>query len=189
MMLSAAYRQASQMRANAELADPVNSLLWRMNPRRMDIESYRDSMLRAAGKLSDEMYGPSDEVDNPGNNRRTVYGRVSRSRVNNLLRQYDFPDPIQTASGRDLTTTSLQQLFLMNSTFVHDLAAALAKSVESENTGAQKIRGLYRKVLARDPSARELDLAMTYLGAGLTPAAIEQYAQVLLSTNEEIFWP
>ena len=55
--------------------------------------------------------------------------------------------------------------------------------------GAAKIRGLYRKVLARDPSSKELDLAMTYLGASAGPATIEQYAQVLLSTNEEIFWP
>lgn len=189
IMLSAAYRQASRNRTDAELADPVNSLLWRMNPRRMDIESYRDSLLRAAGKLSDTMYGPSEEVDNPGNTRRTVYGRVSRSRVNNLLRQYDFPDPIQTSGGRDLTTTSLQQLFLMNSGFVHELAGALAKSVEQESGGAEKIRGLYRKVLAREPNSRELDLAMTYLGASLSPVMIEQYAQVLLSTNEEIFWP
>ena len=30
---------------------------------------------------------------------------------------------------------------------------------------------------------------MTYLGALLTQGTIEQYAQVLLSTNEEIFWP
>ena len=37
IMLSAAYRQASQTRADAELADPVNSLLWRMNPQRLDV--------------------------------------------------------------------------------------------------------------------------------------------------------
>ena len=110
ILLSAAYQQASQPRADAAAADPLNSLFWRMNPRRLDIESYRDSLLRAAGKLSEEMYGPSQEVDAPGNYRRTVYARVSRARLNNLFKQYDYPDPIQTASGRDLTTTSLQQL-------------------------------------------------------------------------------
>ena len=59
IMLSAAYRQSSQLREEASGVDPVNGLVWRMNPRRLDIESFRDSLLRAAGKLSDEMYGIS----------------------------------------------------------------------------------------------------------------------------------
>jgi hypothetical protein len=185
MVLTAAYRQSSHPRADAEEENPTNSLLWRMNPRRMDIESYRDTLLRSAGKLSDEMYGPSEEADSLTNFKRTVYARASRSRVNNLLRQYDFPDPIQTAAGRDLTTTSLQQLFLMNSPWVHQLADALAKSVEAETTPAAKVRSLFRKVLSRDPNARELDLAVSYLNSG----TVAQYAQVLCSTNEEIFWP
>ena len=45
-----------------EAIDPANALLWRMNPRRMDIEAYRDTLLRAAGKLSDQMGGPSEET-------------------------------------------------------------------------------------------------------------------------------
>jgi hypothetical protein len=185
ILMSEAYRQSSRPRADGEQADPSNSLLWRMNPRRLDIESYRDSLLRAAGKLSEEMYGPSEEADSLTNTKRTVYARVSRSRVNNLLRQYDFPDPIQTSSGRDLTTTSLQQLFVMNSPFVHQLASTLAGTVEAGADNAAKVRDLYRKVLSRNPSAKEIDLAMSYLSQG----TVEQYAQVLLTTNEEIFWP
>jgi hypothetical protein len=185
IMLSAAYQQSSRLRPEGESADPINTLLWRMNPRRMDIESYRDSLLRSAGKLSEDMYGPSDDLDNAANTRRTVYGRVSRSRTNILLRQYDFPDPIQTSSVRDLTTTSLQQLFLMNSPFIHGLAGDLAASVAGESENGAKVTGLYQRVLARNPSAKELDLAVSYLNHG----TIEQYAQILLSTNEEIFWP
>ena len=49
ILLSAAYRQASKSRADGEKEDQVNTLLWRMNPQRLDIEAYRDSMLRAAG--------------------------------------------------------------------------------------------------------------------------------------------
>ena len=48
-----------------------------------------------------------------------------------------------------------------------------------------KIAELFRRVLARDPSAKELDMALTYLADG----TLEQYAQILLSTNEVIFWP
>ncbi len=185
IMLSAAYQQASRFREDAAAVDQLNTLLWRMNPRRLDIESYRDSLLRAAGRLSERMYGPSENVESPTNVRRTVYGRVSRSRLANLLQTFDFPDPMQTAGGRDLTTTSLQQLFVMNSGFMHTEAQALADSVKPETDNAAKMRILYRKVLSRDPTSQELDLALSYLSDG----SLEQYAQVLLSTNEEIFWP
>src|SRR5580704_7418742 len=179
-MLSAAYRQASQSRADGEQADQANSLLWRMNPRRLDVESYRDSILRAAGTLNETMSGPSEDLDRQGSVRRTVYGRVSRVNLANVLRLYDFPDPAQTSPGRDLTTTSLQQLFVMNSAFVQVQAAALAKSAAGPDQAAS-VRGLYRRVLARDPSAKELELAAAYLKNG----SLDQYAQVLLSTNEE----
>jgi Protein of unknown function (DUF1553) len=185
IMLSAAYRQSSRLRPEAAQLDQANSLLWRMNPRRLDAESYRDSMLRATGTLDAKLYGPSADLDDPEMTRRSVYGRISRSRLSNLLRLYDFPDPAQTSPGRDLTTTSLQQLFVMNSAFMYRQAAKLAKALEPEPDNAARIRGLYRKVLARDPGSKEMDLALSYLNQG----TMEQYAQVLLSTNEEIFWP
>ncbi len=193
IVTSAAYRQSSHSRPDGEEQDVTNALLWRMNPRRVDVEVYRDSMLRAAGKLMDDMHGPSQDLDSAVNVKRTVYGRVSRSRLNGLLVNYDFPSPILTSSGRDLTTTSLQQLFLMNSTFVHGLAAALAKSVEDEPDAAAKTKALYRKILSRDPNAKEIELAAEYLSRTPDPDSkqtlLEQYAQILLSTNEEIFWP
>ena len=61
--MSAAYRQSSRPRADAEKVDQTNSLLWRMNPRRLDAESYRDTLLRSAGRLSDKMYGPSEDAE------------------------------------------------------------------------------------------------------------------------------
>jgi hypothetical protein len=183
-MMSAAYRQSSRPRADAEKIDQINSLLWRMNPRRLDAESYRDTLLRSAGRLSDKMYGPSEDAEAETSVRRTVYSRVSRGRLSNLLKVYDFPDPVQTSGGRDLTTTSLQQLFIMNSPFMRVEAEALAAAVKPEADDKAKVRNLYRKVLSRDASAKELDLALGYLAQG----TIEQYAQVLLSSNEEIFW-
>ena len=185
IMLSAAYRQSSRFRPDTEKVDPVNSLVARMNPRRLDVESYRDSLLRASGRLSDKMYGPSEDVEAESNVRRTVYGRVSRSRLSNLLKLYDFPDPMQTSGGRDLTTTSLQQLFIMNSAFMHTASAALVESVKDQPDGAAMLRSLYRKILARDPTPKELDFALSYLFNG----TLEQYTQVLLSINEVIFWP
>jgi hypothetical protein len=185
ILLSATYRQASHPRADASQADPANTLLWRMNPRRLDVESYRDSLLRVTGRLSDAMYGPSEDVDAEASVRRTVYSRVSRSRLGKLFRLYDFPDPSQTAPNRDLTTSSLQQLFIMNSGFMRLGAQALAKSVEEAADNTAKVRELFRRVLSRAPTPKELDLALSYLADG----TIEQYAHVLLSSNELIFWP
>ncbi len=185
IMTSAAYQQASKPRPELVKADPTNTLFWRMSPRRMDIESYRDTLLRASGRLNYAMAGPSEDVEAATNVRRTVYGRISRGRLSPVLKNYDFPDPMQSAGGRDLTTTSLQQLFVLNSTFFFDSAAAISKVVGNLPTEATRMRELYRRLLSRDPSPQELDLALTFLANG----TLEQYAQVLLATNEEILWP
>jgi hypothetical protein len=185
IMLSAAYQQASAPRADGESADPNNRLLWRMNPRRMDIEAFRDSILQASGTLDTAMYGPSTDLEVATNERRTVYAKISRSRLHAILRLYDFSDPSQHSPGRDLTTTPLQQLFVFNSPFLQEHAAALARRVEGEADAGEQVRKLYRMVLARDPSGDEVDLALTYLARGTLP----HYTQALLSTNEFIFWP
>ena len=185
IMTSAAYQQSSKPRPELVKADPTNTLFWRMSPRRMDIESYRDTLLRASGRLSYTMAGPSEDVELATNVRRTVYGRISRGRLSPVLKNYDFPDPMQSAGGRDLTTTSLQQLFVLNSPFFFDSAAAISKVVGNLPTEATRMRELYRRLLSRDPSPQELDMALTFLAKG----TLEQYAQVLLSTNEEILWP
>ena len=185
IMSSAAYQQSSKPRPELVKADPTNTLFWRMSPRRMDIESYRDTLLRASGRLSYSMAGPSEDVELATNVRRTVYGRISRGRLSPVLKNYDFPDPMQSAGGRDLTTTSLQQLFVLNSSFFFDSAAAISKVVGNLPTESTRMRELYRRLLSRDPSPQELDLALSFLAKG----TLEQYAQVLLATNEEILWP
>jgi hypothetical protein len=185
IMMSATYRQRSQPRADGEALDPTNTLLWRMNPRRLDVESYRDSLLRAAGLLDPTLYGASDDLQDLSFVRRTVYGRVSRNTPSTLLRLYDFPDANQTSPGRDLTTTSLQQLFVLNSPFMQRLGGALEERVRTHETYALKVVDLYRRVLSRDPSADELAEGRRYLSSG----TVERFAQILLSTNEEIFVP
>jgi len=185
IMLSATYRQASHPRDDGLKADATNRWLWRMNPRRLDAEAFRDTVLEAAATLDLAVGGPSTDLDAVDNVRRTVFGRVSRGNPNTMLKLYDFPEATQHSPSRELTTTPLQQLFVMNSAFMQTQAAALAKRVAGEANASAKVRGLYRRVLARDPSARELELATSYLKGG----TLEQYAQALLSSNEVIFWP
>jgi hypothetical protein len=185
IMLSATYRQASKPRMNAAAIDEENKWLWRMNTRRLDAEALRDSLLQAAGSLKLEMYGPSQNLDVMENTRRTVYGRITRGGSSDILRLYDFPNPFQHSPTRGLTITPLQELFVLNSPFIKQLSTTLAKMVETEADATARVRSLYRKILLRDPNAAESKVALGYL----TSATLEQFAQVLLATNEEVFWP
>ena len=185
IMMSAAYRQTSQPRAEGVQADEANTLLWRQNPRRLDAEAYRDTLTRSAGLLDLQMGGLPGDIDEDDYYRRAIYGRVSRARRAQMLGLFDFPEATQTAPGRDVTTSTLQQIYLMNGAFMQNLAAAAAKTAAAATGEAEQIGLLYRRVLARDPTAAELKSALAYLQKG----TLQRYAQILLSTNEEIFLP
>jgi hypothetical protein len=184
IMLSATYRQSSRPREQAMEVDPTNQLLWRMNPRRMDIEAYRDSMLEASGKLDKTMYGQSENLDESV--RRTVYSAISRGRSSgDILKLYDVPAPLAHIPMRQPTLNPQQALFVMNSAFVQEQAAALADQVAGEATPEGKIQKLYRKIFSRDATFDEIALGVKYLSG----ADAASYVQALLSTNEVIFWP
>jgi hypothetical protein len=185
IMMSAAYQQSSHPRADGLQADEANTLVWRQNPRRLDAEAYRDTLTRSAGLLDLRMGGVPGDVDDDTYYRRAIYGRVSRARTSQMLGLFDFPEATQSAPGRDITTSTLQQIFLMNGAFIQNLADAAAKSASSATGEAEQIGALYRKILARNPTPDEMKSALTYLQKG----TLARYAQILLSTNEEIFLP
>ncbi len=185
IMMSATYRQSSKPRADGVQADEGNALLWRQNPRRLDAEAYRDTLTRSAGLLDVKMGGLPGDIDEDNYYRRAVYGRVSRARRAEMLALFDFPEATQSAPGRDITTSTLQQIYLMNSAFMQNLAEAAAKAASTATGEAEQIGALYRRILARDPTAAEVKSALSYLQKG----TLQRYAQVLLSTHEEIFLP
>ena len=142
IMLSAAYRQASAPRRDASTPiDPDNRWLWRMNRRRLEVEAWRDAMLAVTGTLSPERGGPPRTWATPNNRRRTLYGTVKRRELTDLLRLHDFPDPTTHSPGRVPTTTPLQQLFVLNSPFMRQQAAALARAAEDGSARAGTRRG------------------------------------------------
>jgi len=59
ILLSSAWQQSSQFRAEAAEADPDNKLLWRFTRRRLEGETLRDSMLHVSGLLNAKMGGPA----------------------------------------------------------------------------------------------------------------------------------
>jgi hypothetical protein len=73
----------------------------------------------------------------------------------------------------------------MNGKFMQNLAEAAAKRAAAATGEAEQVSALYRQILARNPTAAELKSALAYLEKG----TLARYAQILLSTNEEIFLP
>jgi hypothetical protein len=175
------------------LVDPENRLLWRMNRKRLEFEPLRDSLLFVAGRLDTAMGGrPVNLVDAPFSRRRSVYGFIDRQDLPNLFRVFDFASPDQSAANRPQTTVPQQALFLMNSPFVSEQAQALAarSDVASAASDAEKAAALYRLVFGRAASAAETQVAIDFVGSAAADASLspwEQYAQLLLLTNEFTF--
>ncbi len=201
MVLSSAYRQDSRPAANPDgrRIDPDNRLLWRMNRRRLDLESMRDSLLAISGRLERSMGGrPADIAADPLHRRRTVYALVDRQSLPGLFRVFDFASPDASADRRPQTTVAQQALFGMNSPFMLEQARSLAGRTEiiREPDGARRVMLLYRRVLGREPGAADIQLALDFLTSAENTRRMpakssldswQQLAQVLLLTNELMF--
>ncbi|MDF1860530.1 MAG: DUF1549 and DUF1553 domain-containing protein [Verrucomicrobiales bacterium] len=178
IVLSATYRQSSELAAEKARKDPANESLWRMNRRRLPVEMWRDSLFTATGDLDRTVGGPSFNVSNPNSNRRAVYASISRLQLDPMLALFDFPDPNLHSPFRSETTTPIQKLFVMN----HPLLVNRARALASRMTGspADSIEKGYELLFGRSPEPDERQLGLTYLKEN----SLEDYAQALLSLNE-----
>jgi cytochrome c553 len=209
IMLSAAYQMTSASDPHRLEIDPDNRLVWRMPRRRLEVEAWRDSMLAVSGALDLKIGGPSLQLASADNHRRTYYAAVSRHDLDAMLRLFDFPDPNATIDTRMTTTVPLQQLFVLNSEYMARQARAFAARLNSIPgcSDADRVRQAFALAFNRTPSAVELALALNFLSGpkpyGPEPSAStqsapaqkkpepltrwEQYAQVLLSSNEFMY--
>jgi hypothetical protein len=169
-------------------ADPDNRLLGRMNRRRLEVEAWRDALLAATGTLRLDMGGPSRELGDPNNQRRTLYGTITRRELSDLLRLHDVPDATTHSPGRVPTTTPLQGLFVLNSPLMQAQSAALVRRLKAEAPGGteDRVRRAYLLLYGRPPTEGQLRLALEFLKGG-SDAVWEEYAQVLLGSNEFLF--
>lgn len=180
ILLSDTWALSAETDAKGMAKDPANLLLWRANRRRLDVEALRDSMLSVSGLLDrtpGERAGKFDEK----NVKRTVYGFVSRRKLDGTLALFDFPNPNSTAESRLTTNVPLQRLFFMNSPFVEQQAGALAERFKGEPE--TRIRSMYAALFTREPDAAELKLGLDYT----TKGDWTSYARVLLTSNEFTF--
>ena len=176
IMLSDAYALSTEnIPANAE-ADPENRFVWRANVRRLEAEALRDSILYVAGDLDLTTGGPGVKFMDD-NRRRTVYGYVSRRKLDPMLSLFDFPNPNSTSEQRIPTDVPTQRLFLLNSPVMLKASEHLAAKTGS-------VPNAYRMLFGRAPSKEELKAGLDFIDAKNT---MPQYLQVLMSSNEFLY--
>ncbi|MGK0198122.1 MAG: hypothetical protein ACI91J_001393 [Yoonia sp.] len=199
IVLSRSYRQDSTWREADFLKDPDNRLLWRANKRRLDAECIRDAMLAVSGKLdtrrrrgslvagvrsqSVALFGFNKQIpaDLDASNHRSVYLPVVRDRLPDVLDLFDFAEPSLVTGDRETTNVPLQALYLLNSEFVSDQAAALAKRLQiRSDSQPTQIKQAYRLCFGRLPTKDEQSAAAAFLKKFSLPAV----CQSLLATAE-----
>ncbi len=203
IVLSATYGQSSRSRPAAFEADAENRLLWRFQPRRLEAEVIRDSMLAASGELNTTMRGPSvkpftvtvfnthfyhlfDSAE-ARYNRRTIYRANVITGRDPLLDCFDCPSPSVATPRRRSTVTPSQALALMNNAFVLRQGRKMAERVAAEvgrNTEAQARRG-FQLSITRDPGDRELQQVATLI----RDHGLEYACWALLNSSEFLYLP
>lgn len=219
IMLSATYQQSSVPVSSDRLksADPDNRLLSHFNRQRLNAEAFRDSVLAVSGQLDATVGGPSGDADKADFKRRTLYASVSRHKLSDTLQTFDFPDPAIHCAKRADTTTPLQQMFVLNSPFMREQAAALADRIQKHpgESIEHQVQFAHRLLFSRDATESELLIAKGFLPERSTdpipsttekpaaateetpakepesesppPALWSRYAHALLSSNEFLY--
>ena len=193
-IMSSAVYQLSSDSVEENAVDSDNRFFWRANRRRLDVEALRDSLLFVSGNLDTRLGGPSSELDLE-NTRRSLYGTVSRFKLNQLLTLFDFPAPGISSAGRNVTHVPLQKLFFLNSDLMMKQRGVLYNRLKDHPPAneAAMIQRAYQLLFGRSAEEGEVRLARDFLidGRSSEPAEKappwEQYMQVLLSSNEFLF--
>jgi hypothetical protein len=177
IMLSSTYRQSSRADDRAAAVDKQNRFLWRMSPRRLEAETIRDAVLSVSGSLDHRMGGPGYSLWEPNSNyvavykpkldlagdelRRMVYQFKPRSQADPTFGAFDCPDGGLVAPRRNVSTTALQALNLLNSRFLVAQSESFAQRLRHDagEVPGDQARRAFRLAFGRDPNARELAAA------------------------------
>jgi hypothetical protein len=186
IVTSTTYKQSASRTPKKIQADPDNKYYSYFPRLRMSAELQRDLILSSSGILNKEVGGPSVKPYQPkGVWESTTSGRGELARYvqdngEKLYRRglYNFikrtaPPPallIMDASNRDQcevtrlrTNTPLQALVLMNDPQVLEAARVLAQNIANEKISEdQKLEKLFRLILCRTPSEKELKMLRAY---------------------------
>ena len=157
MLLSELYRRSS---SNAEAdaatvaADPDNASYWRMNPRRMEAQVVRDSLLQLAGKLDLTLGGPSlDPASLETSPRRSLYFTQNADVEHRFLATFDNANVLE-CYRRNESIVPQQALALTNSRLSRECADAIAAKLGKLDVETFMTQS-FLTVLGRPPSAAE----------------------------------
>jgi len=160
-------------------ADPGNQHYWRANPRRMESEVIRDSLLHLSGRLDVTTGGPSIKAT-PAATRRSIYLLHSRDDSLRFLTTFDGAD-IFACYRREESIVPQQALAVMNSKLVIDSAALITKKLNPALPADEFARAAFRLVLAREPLADELAACREFLR---DQPKRERFVHALLNHND-----
>jgi hypothetical protein len=192
--------ESARLLPSAATIDSGSRLLWRFPPRRIEAETLRDAMLAVSGKLDLTMGGPGFDLFEPNDNyvkvyatkaeygpaefRRMVYQSKPRTMLDDFFGTFDCPDAGQPAPKRTSSTTPLQALNLLNSSFAMQLAGFLAERLNAdagENADAE-VKRAFALMFNRAPSPGEI----TESTALIARHGLAAFCRALFNANEFI---
>lgn len=200
ILLSATYRQSSRFDESAAAVDANCRLLWRFPPRRLEAEAIHDCILATSGVLDVAMGGPGYSPFKPNDNyvrvyeplekfgpaqwRRMIYQEKTRSRQDGVFGQFDCPDATQVVGRRNVSTTALQALNLLNASFIIEQAQLLAERLEREAAvPSEQIRRAFWLTLGREPDPDELAAAESLVSS----QGLAIFCRALFNANEFLY--
>ncbi|AWB69190.1 hypothetical protein C2869_22065 (plasmid) [Saccharobesus litoralis] len=182
IMLSRTYRQSSVERPELSRLDPKNELLAVYPRKRLDAEQIRDSLLYVSGLLDETYGGPAVfpkmpehmvkgnkfwEANAPESDskRRSIYTFVRRGLPYAFTSVFDAAEANNPHLKRDVSTTPLQALAVLNSEEVFSWSQSLAGRIINDVgfKGNDKLNRLYEILFARQPSRAELNQLNQFL--------------------------
>jgi hypothetical protein len=176
IVTSETFQQSSSVPAAVAGRDPDNLLLARGPKRRLVAESIRDSALAASGLLKPAIGGPSVKPYQPAGlweqsgtgktykqgtgadlYRRSLYTFWRRTLPPPSMVTFDAMSREVCTAKRDVTTTPLQSLVLLNDPQFVEAARHLAETVmkQSPSDGAARTRTAFRALIGRLPDDTE----------------------------------
>jgi hypothetical protein len=179
IVMSATYRQSSQVSPQGLGRDPENRLLARGPRHRLEAEQIRDGALAASGLLVPVIGGPSVKpyqppgvwedagtgkkyVQDTGANlyRRSLYTFWRRTAPPPNMVTFDATTREVCTAKREITTTPLQALVLLNDPQFLEASRALAKDLLARHphSPAARAREAFRRLTGRPPDLRELEI-------------------------------
>jgi hypothetical protein len=188
IMTSTTYQQSSVAATETLATDPDNLLWSRWQPRRLEAEAVRDSLLMVSGELDPKVGGPS--ATDEKTTRRSLYLFQKRDLPPQQQMLFDGPGAMTESCAQRLTTTQpLQALYLLNSKFSVERAEALAKRVfaAAGEDQERQIETCFRLALQRGPEPHERELARRFFDNDGSPEALLRFCQALMNVNEFVY--